>query len=172
MSQAQRTDDDVTADLPAAAQRVQAALVAAGSTARVRQTTQTARTAQDAAAACGCPVGAIVKSLVFQATPPGGAGHGLLVLTSGANRVDEPLLGESLGVTLTRADPAFVRSLTGYAIGGIPPLGHAQPIQTVMDADLMPHAMVWAAGGTPDTVFPIAPGELLDLTHARIERVC
>lgn len=159
---------DPNLPLPAAAERVQAALAALGSDVRVHVTGQSARTAEEAAAACGCPVGAIVKSLVFLATPATGDPFGVMVLTSGANRVHERRLGRALDVTLARAEVDYVRAATGYAIGGVPPLGHASPLMVVMDQDLRAHAVVWAAGGTPTTVFPISPGDLARITGARI----
>lgn len=108
--------------LPASAQRVQDALAARGCSARVREMPASTRTAAEAAAACGCAGGAIVKSLVFRGAVSGQAN---LVLTSGANRVQEKRLGRLLGEKLARADADFVRAATGYAIGGVPPLGHA-----------------------------------------------
>lgn len=154
--------------LPAAAARVQAALAALGSEARVREMPGSTRTAEDAAAACGCPVGAIVKSLLFRDAE---AGSPILVLTSGANRVHEKRLGRQLGVRLERADADFVRKATGYAIGGVPPLGHAAPIRTVFDPALQAHETVWAAAGTPFAVFPITPADLVRLTSAEVVEV-
>lgn len=123
------------------------------------------RTAEEAAAACGCEVGAIVKSLIFRGAE---SGAGILVLTSGANRVHEKRLGAALGEKLERADADFVRTATGYAIGGVPPLGHATAMRVVMDPDLMAHPVVWAAAGTPSSVFPVAPADLARATNAEI----
>jgi prolyl-tRNA editing enzyme YbaK/EbsC (Cys-tRNA(Pro) deacylase) len=120
------------------------------------------RTAADAARAVGCDVGAICKSLVFRRA---GDGAALLVIASGANRVDEAALG------VTKADAAFVREVTGAAIGGVPPFGHPAPIETVVDEDLFAYDEVWAAAGTPTRVFPIAPGDLVARTGARVARV-
>jgi prolyl-tRNA editing enzyme YbaK/EbsC (Cys-tRNA(Pro) deacylase) len=126
----------------------------------VREFPQGTRTAADAAAAIGCEVGAICKSLVFR------SGRGpLLVIASGANRVDEARLA------VQKADAAYVREHTGFAIGGVPPFGHTQPIETVVDEDLLRFETVWAAAGTPSSVFPIAPNELVARTGARVERV-
>ncbi len=115
------------------------------------------RTAADAASAVGCEIGQIVKSLVFVAGP-----DAVLVLTSGANRVDEALAAAALGMeALAKADAALVREATGFAIGGTPPFGHVGRLRTVVDADLMGWSEVWAAAGTPDTCFPIAPADLV-----------
>jgi prolyl-tRNA editing enzyme YbaK/EbsC (Cys-tRNA(Pro) deacylase) len=122
------------------------------------------RTAVDAAAAIGCDVAQIVKSLVFRRT----GGAALLVLASGVNRVDEAKVEALVGEGVGKADAAFVRSATGFAIGGVPPAGHPESIETLVDEDLLGHEVVWAAAGTPRTVFPIAPDELLALTGGRV----
>jgi len=174
--------------LPASARRVQDALAALGSAAEVREMPASTRTAAEAAAACGCAEGAIVKSLIFRSADTGGAdtggaqtggaqtggaesGQGILVLTSGANRVHEKRLARRLGEKLARADADFVRAATGYAIGGVPPLGHATAMRVVMDRDLLPYAQIWAAAGTPQAVFPITPDELVRLTGAEVVKV-
>ncbi len=111
------------------------------------------RTAADAADAIGCDVAQIVKSLVFAAD-----GHPVLVLTSGSNRVDVDRVADLLGAaTVTKADADLVRSATGFAIGGTPPFGHPAPLPTLVDRDLLDHEVVWAAAGTPNSVFPLAP---------------
>lgn len=153
------------AELPPAARRVQAARAAAGSAAVVVEMPETTHTAEQAAAACGVDVARIVKSLVFRDGPEG---PGALVLVSGANRAHEKRLGGALGMALARADADFVRAATGYAIGGVPPLAHATTLAVVIDAALMAHPTVWAAGGTPRCVFEIAPAELQRLTGARL----
>ncbi len=159
---------EAAAALPAAAQRVQAALDAGGAGARVIQRTQSTHTAQEAAEACGCAPGQIVKSLVFRGADSGKA---WLALVSGVNRVNEKRLGRALGEALARADADFVRAATGYAIGGVAPLAHPQPLPTVMDADLMAFATVWAAGGTPRCVFETTPQTLARLTGAQVMAV-
>jgi prolyl-tRNA editing enzyme YbaK/EbsC (Cys-tRNA(Pro) deacylase) len=118
------------------------------------------RTAADAAAAIGCEVGAICKSLVFRV-----GDAPLLIVASGSNRVDEARFAAE------KADAAFVREQTGFAIGGVPPYGHARAIETVVDEDLLLYETVWAAAGTPSSVFPIAPAELVARTGGRVERV-
>jgi prolyl-tRNA editing enzyme YbaK/EbsC (Cys-tRNA(Pro) deacylase) len=141
--------------LPRSARRVEAALVAAGLEADVRELPDSTRTAPEAAAAVGCPLGAIVKSLVFRAgaTP-------VLALVSGDRRADEARLAALAGAPLERADADFVRAATGYAIGGVPPLGHPGPLTTVMDEGLWRFDTVWAAAGTPRCVFPVSPESL------------
>jgi prolyl-tRNA editing enzyme YbaK/EbsC (Cys-tRNA(Pro) deacylase) len=131
----------------------------------VRSFPQGTRTAADAAAAVGVEVGQIVKSLVF-ARPE--SGRLVLVLTSGSNRVDEARVGELLGEPIARADADAVRVATGYAIGGVPPVGHTEPIETIVDEDLLQYAVVWAAAGTPRDNFAIAPDDLVRATGGRV----
>ena len=155
-------------ELKPAAQRVQDALSAAGLDTVVRHMPKSTRTAEQAAAACGCEVGQIVKSLVFRGAQSGKA---YLLLVSGSNRVDEATAAAGIGEALTRPDAQFVRDTTGFAIGGIPPLGHATPLATFMDEALFRHELVWAAAGTPDAVFQIAPERLCQAAAARRIRV-
>lgn len=125
-------------------------------------------TASAAAAAIGCDLGQIVKSLIFRAEPSGSA---VLVLTSGLNRVDEKLLQATVGEKLGKADAAFVRSATGYSIGGVPPFGYKHPQHTYIDEDLLQYKEVWAAAGTPNAVFPLMPEELQRHAGAKVIRV-
>jgi Cys-tRNA(Pro) deacylase len=121
------------------------------------------RTAADAAAAVGCEVGAIVKSLVFVVD---GVGP-VVVLTSGANRVDTAALAKHFGAVSSRqATPDEVREATGYAIGGTPPFGHVSTLPTVVDPALMLYPVVWSAAGTPDSCFPMPPTELAAVADA------
>jgi prolyl-tRNA editing enzyme YbaK/EbsC (Cys-tRNA(Pro) deacylase) len=152
-------------ELKPAARRVQEALHAKGLDARVRHMTQTTRTAEEAAAACGCTVGQIVKSLVFRGARSGNA---YLLLVSGSNRVDEKGVADRVGEPLRRPDAQYVRDQTGFAIGGIPPLGHDRPLATYLDEALLAFDVVWAAAGTPDAVFPVAPGDLAKATGATV----
>ena len=122
------------------------------------------RTAPDAAAAIGCDVAAIVKSLVFVVD---GVGP-VLALTSGAHRVDPARLGAHFGGPARQAKADEVRAATGYAIGGTPPFGHPAPVPTVCDPTLLTFDEVWAAAGTPDTVFPLTPARLLELSRADV----
>ncbi len=132
----------------------------AGASGEVRVLPAEVRTAATAAAALGVPVGAIANSLVFLA-----AGEPLLVLTSGAHRVDETKVASLLGVGSVRRAPAeLVRQVTGQPIGGVAPIGHPEPIGTLVDVELARHERVWAAAGHPATVFPTTYEELLRLT--------
>jgi len=153
------------ADLKPAAQRVQDALRDKGLDAQVRHMPQATRSAEEAAAACGCSVGQIVKSLVFRGAV---SGTPYLLLVSGANRVNQADIAQVIGEALRRPDANDVRDITGFAIGGIPPLGHRTPLATYMDAALLNYALVWAAAGTPDAVFPIAPQRLAAAAGASI----
>jgi prolyl-tRNA editing enzyme YbaK/EbsC (Cys-tRNA(Pro) deacylase) len=119
------------------------------------------RTAADAAAAIGCTIAQIAKSLVFRAET---SGRAVLVVASGVNRVDEAKVGAILGEPIGRADADFVRAKTGFAIGGVPPVGHSEPSITLIDEALFAFAEIWAAAGTPNAVFRLTPAELLSLT--------
>jgi prolyl-tRNA editing enzyme YbaK/EbsC (Cys-tRNA(Pro) deacylase) len=135
-------------------------LRAAGATGEVRHLPDSAPTAAAAAAQLGVEVGAIANSLVFDV-----GGSPLLVLTSGAHRVEESLVATLLGVpAISRATPEFVRRHTGQAIGGVAPIGHPEPIGTLVDVELARYDQVWAAAGHPHTVFPTTYDELLVLT--------
>ena len=147
--------------LKPAAARVQEALREAGLDATVLELPDSARTAEEAAAAVGTTVGSIVKSLVFSA-----AGEPVLALVSGANRLDTEKLSALAGAPVGRADAEAVRAATGFAIGGIPPLGHATPLRTWCDRELLEHETVWAAAGTPHAVFAIAPAALVRASGA------
>jgi prolyl-tRNA editing enzyme YbaK/EbsC (Cys-tRNA(Pro) deacylase) len=151
--------------LKPSAQRVQDALLARGFQNQVQELTETARSAAEAAAAVGCTVGQIAKSLVFKGRQSGKA---VLVIASGANRVDLAKVQALLGEPLDRAEPDFVREQTGFAIGGIPPVGHAAPLVTVIDEDLLRHERIWAAAGHPNAVFPLTPDELVRLTGGQV----
>ena len=121
------------------------------------------RTAVDAARAVGCELGQIVKSLVFVA-----AGRPVVVLVSGPNRLDENRLGEVAGQPVAKADAGTARAATGYAIGGVPPFGHATEMPVFMDRDLLSYPVVWAAAGRPDSVFEIEPRRLRELSRATV----
>jgi len=142
------------------ARRVQQALDEAQARVAVVELDDTARTAVDAAAALGCPVGAIVKSLVFTAD-----GEPLLVLASGAHQVDTSRVATLVGAASVRRAPAdLVRTATGFPIGGVAPLGHPRPLRTLVDVALADYERIWAAAGTPHTVFPTTYADLLRLT--------
>ena len=153
--------------LSPSAQRVQDALSAAGVVTTVTEYASSARTSAEAAMVLGCTIGEIAKSLVFR-LPDDGA---LLVIASGANRVDEAKIAAVLGQAPGKADAAFVRQVTGYAIGGIPPLAHATPLTTIVDRDLLRFDVVHAAGGTPNAMFPIRPADLVRIAGGRIAEV-
>ena len=144
--------------LPPSAQRVQQALADAGSESRVIELAIAARTSQQAADALGVGVGQIAKSLIFRARA---SGRAVLVIAAGDRRVDEERISTLLGEPIERAAPEFVREHSGFAIGGVAPLAHARPMTTFIDASLRRFDVVWAAGGTPHCVFPIAPADLV-----------
>lgn len=144
--------------------RVETAARGAGLSISVRRMAEGTRTAQDAAAACGCDVGQIVKSMVFEGAESGAL---KLLLVSGAHDVDLSRAAGLFGEALARADPKRVRAETGFAIGGVAPIGHLSEIETWMDAALLSHDLVWAAAGAPDAVFSVAPAALMEATGAR-----
>jgi prolyl-tRNA editing enzyme YbaK/EbsC (Cys-tRNA(Pro) deacylase) len=148
------------------AQRIQNALRERGSSAQVIQVPESTRTAVEAAAALGTTVAQIVKSLVFVADD-----RPLLVLTSGSERVSTEKVRALVGAAVSRPDADTVKLLTGYSIGGIPPLAHVMPARVLMDPHLLDFDVVWAAAGTPHTVFGIAPEELRRVTDAELADV-
>ena len=146
-----------TRDLAPAAARVATAARDLGLAIEVVAMPASTRTAEEAAAACGCAVGEIVKSLVFRGRA---SNRPYLLLVAGSNRVDETAGAGAIGEALKRARADDVREITGYAIGGIPPFGHATPLAVFIDRDLLDHARVWAAAGTPHAVFAVDPAAL------------
>jgi prolyl-tRNA editing enzyme YbaK/EbsC (Cys-tRNA(Pro) deacylase) len=151
---------------PAAAQ-VREALRRLGSAAEPVQLEGTARSASEAASAIGCGVSQIAKSLVFRAAD----GSAVLVVASGVNRVDEAKVAAALGQPIGKADAEFVRQATGFAIGGVPPVGHATPLRVFLDADLRRLDPIWAAAGHPHAVFRTTAAELERLTGGRVIEV-
>lgn len=149
-----------------AALRVQAALDALGLGHRVIELPVSARTSPEAAAAVGVTVAQIAKSLVFTVN-----GSPVLVIASGVNRVDEGKLATLAGGRARRADAEIVRQATGYAIGGVPPLAHATRLPVWIDEDLLPHDVIYAAAGTPDSVFALRPAELVAMTAGQVSDV-
>lgn len=145
--------------------RVQQALDSLGVTARVVELPASTRTAAEAAAAVGCAVEQIAKSLVFRGRA---SGRPALVIASGGNRVNEARLAQALGESAELADPEAVRGWTGYPIGGVPPVGHAQPLPTYIDQDLLQHGEIWAAAGTPRAVVRLTPDDLVRATGGRV----
>lgn len=150
--------------LPASAQRVQDALAAAGLASRVVELAVAARTSQQAADALGIAVGQIAKSLIFRSET---SGRAVLVIAAGDRRVDEARIAAQLGEPIGRADPAFVREHSSFAIGGVAPLAHARPMVTFVDTSLRRFDTLWAAGGTPHCVFPLTPDELVRVSGGR-----
>lgn len=148
--------------------RVQDALQTLGLGHEVVDLGLSARTAADAAGAVGCRVDQIAKSLVFRLRA---SGRPLLVVTSGAHRVDEAKVAALVGEPLERADAAFVRAQTGFAIGGVAPIGHTKPVLTLIDEHLLGFEEIWAAAGHPNTVFRLTPTDLVRMTRGRVAAV-
>jgi prolyl-tRNA editing enzyme YbaK/EbsC (Cys-tRNA(Pro) deacylase) len=145
--------------------KVQQALREHGLSTTVREMPASTRTAKEAALAIGCTVGQIAKSLVFRGVK---SGRPFLVIASGTNRVNEARMAGVVGEPIERATPTFVRDTTGYAIGGVPPVGHDQAIPIWIDKDLLLYEQIWAAAGTPFAVFDITPMELQRVTAAAV----
>ena len=155
----------MTQPLKPSAQRVQDALYAGGFANQVIELADSTRTSAEAAAAVGCEIEQIAKSLVFAGKQSGAA---ILVIASGGNRVDEKKVSALLGEKITRADAEFVRVQSGFVIGGVPPIAHARPLRTLIDADLLTYAEIWAAAGHPNAVFRLTPAELVQMTGGAI----
>jgi len=144
---------------------VRQALENLGQSLDIKQFSENTRTSAEAAAAIGCTVAQIAKSLVFRAA---GSNRAVLVIASGANRVDEKLVAAAIGDRIGKADAAFVREKTGFAIGGVAPIGHTEQPLTLIDADLLAHDEIWAAAGTPNSVFRLNPRALVAMTGGRV----
>jgi len=155
----------MTKVLSPSARKVQDALDNTGVSCKVLELEISARTAAEAAEAVGCQVGQIVKSLIFKGKE---SGNPVLALVSGRNRVDEKLLEAACGEAVGKADAPFVRERTGFAIGGIPPLGHSEQLCPLIDRDLLEYPEVWAAAGTPHALFRISPADLVAITSGRL----
>lgn len=155
----------MTTPLKPSAQRVQDALLARGYTNTVIEFAESTRTAAEAAAAVGCDVGQIAKSLLFRGHS---SGQPILIIASGQNRVHEKRVAAQIGEKLDKADADFVRESTGFVIGGVPPLGHTQPLTTYIDQDLFTFAEIWAAAGHPYAVFRLTATELRDMTGGSV----
>lgn len=151
------------AKLNPATQVIQDFLRAHGLNAQVVEFEKSTKTAQEAAEAMGCLVEQIAKSIIFRGAA---SGRGILVITSGKNRVSEAKVAALAGESPAKADAAFVRAVTGFAIGGVPPFCHSQSLKVFIDEDLLVHETVWAAAGTPHSMFPISPAELQRLALA------
>lgn len=159
----------MTAPLNASAQKVQDALDARGYThCRVVEMPDSTRTAAEAAAAIGCTVAQIAKSLVFRGARSGAP---VLVIASGTNRVDPQRLAALIGEPVEKPDADYVRERTGFVIGGVPPLGHSEPIRTFIDRDLLAFGEIWAAAGTPRAVFRLTPDDLVSMTGGEVAEI-
>ncbi len=154
--------------LSPSAQKIQDLLFSLGYNYTVIEHAESTRTAQEAADRAGCELGQIVKSLIFQGKT---SGKPILVLTSGANRVDEKLISEYAAEPIKRADVDFVRAVTGFVIGGVPPIGHNQKMETYLDEDLQQYLLVWAAAGTPNAIFELTPTDLQKMTQGITRKV-
>ncbi len=148
--------------------KVQRALIEKGFSMEILELPTSTRTAVEAAQAVGCHVAQIVKSLVFKTKH---SEKPILVLASGANRVNEKAIEALIGEPLGKADAEFVRQQTGFVIGGVPPLGHIQPILTFIDQDLFQFEEIWAAAGTPNAVFKLTPQALPEMTNGEIIKI-
>lgn len=153
------------AELSASAQKVQNTLSTLGMQLEVVELPASTRTAVEAAQAVGCSVGQIVKSLVFKAKR---TKKPILVIASGANRVNEAKIEALIGEPLGKADADFVRQHTGFAIGGVPPVGHSERLDTFIDDDLFQYEQIWAAAGTPHAVFRLTPADLIRITGGKM----
>jgi prolyl-tRNA editing enzyme YbaK/EbsC (Cys-tRNA(Pro) deacylase) len=154
--------------LSPSAQKIQDQLKSLGFDYAVIEHAESTRTAQEAADRAGCALGQIVKSLIFKGKE---SGKPILVLTSGANRVDEARVAELVDESVDKADAAFVRGRTGFAIGGVAPIGSTGPLTTLIDEDLFAWDEIWAAAGHPMTVFRLSPHDLVRMTGGRVARV-
>jgi prolyl-tRNA editing enzyme YbaK/EbsC (Cys-tRNA(Pro) deacylase) len=159
----------MTDPLSASAQKVQETLIALGYGQRqVVELPDSTRTAAEAAAAIGCAVAQIAKSLVFKGAT---SSQPVLVIASGAHRVDTRKIAELVGEPIEKPDAEYVREKTGFVIGGVPPVGHPQPLATFIDQDLRQYATIWAAAGTPRAVFELTPDDLAQMTGGRVVAV-
>ncbi len=154
--------------LSSSALKVQQALDAIGMHLEVVELPASTRTSLEAAQAVGCQVGQIAKSIVFQALT---SQRPVLVIASGPNRVNEKSIAELIGEDIGKAEADFVRQRTGYVIGGVPPVGHTERLETFIDHDLLQYPEIWAAAGTPHAVFRLSPDQLLRMTCGLVIKV-
>ncbi len=155
-------------NLSPSAQKIQDALNSLGYNYTVIEHAESTRTALEAAERAGCELGQIVKSLIFKGKE---SGKPIIVLTSGVNRVDEKRIRAYAEEGIGKADADFVRAVTGFVIGGVPPVGHIQKIETYMDEDFLQYEVVWAAAGTPNAIFELTTSDLQKMTNAKVVRV-
>jgi prolyl-tRNA editing enzyme YbaK/EbsC (Cys-tRNA(Pro) deacylase) len=159
--------DDMS-NLSHSALRVQQALQQLGLSLVVLELPASTRSSQEAAQAIGCKVGQIAKSIIFRSAL---TDQPVLVIASGPNRIDEAILSDMLAESISKADADFVRQRTGFAIGGVPPLGHTEKLEIFIDQDLLQYPEIWAAAGTPHAVFRLTPQELVSMTSGKIIKV-
>jgi len=155
----------MSSGLKKSAENVQTVLNEFGLELNVMELSNSTRTAQEAANTIGCTVSQIAKSLIFKGKT---SQKPILIIASGANRVNEKVIKEHIGEKLEKADAYFVLEHTGFAIGGIPPIGHRNPITTLIDEDLLQYEEIWAAAGTPNAVFKLTPKNLVEITKGNI----
>lgn len=148
--------------------KVQAALEEFGYELDIKEFSSSTRTAREAAEAIGCMVGQIAKSLIFKGKT---SQKPVLIIASGTNRVNEKLAKEYIGEELEKADAEFVLEHTGFAIGGVPPVGHIKPINAFIDEDLLQYDEIWAAAGTPNAVFKLTPKILVEITKGKVIKI-
>ncbi|GKV68643.1 cys-tRNA(pro)/cys-tRNA(cys) deacylase [Sporosarcina sp. NCCP-2716] len=155
-------------ELHSSVAKVQETLRQSGFDNQVEQLPDSTRTAQEAADTIGCEVAQIAKSIIFRLKP---SDRPVLAVASGVNRVSEQLVEAHVDGKLGKADAAFVNEHTGYVIGGVPPIGHSEPIVTFIDEDLFRFHCIWAAAGHPKAVFQLTPDELAGMTKGKVIRV-
>lgn len=152
-------------NLSPSAQKIQNLLNSLGYSYTVVEHAESTRTAQEAADRAGCELGQIVKSLIFKGKE---SGKPILVLASGPNRVNEKRIGEFAGEAIIKPDADFVRSVTGFVIGGVPPIGHAEKMETYLDEDFLQYPTIWAAAGTPNAIFELKTSDLQAMTGGKV----
>jgi prolyl-tRNA editing enzyme YbaK/EbsC (Cys-tRNA(Pro) deacylase) len=155
-------------ELSPSAKRIQDALTALGAKGEVVELPASTRTSAEAAAAIGCSIEQIAKSIIFRTVA---TSRPVMVIASGVNRVNEEKIKNILGEAIKKADADFVRKATGFAIGGVPPIGHAEPILIIIDEDLLKMNDIWAAAGTPNAVFKLSPANLVQMTGGSVKSI-
>jgi len=158
----------MTEELSRSARRVQDTLASLGTAFEVLELPSSTRTAVEAATAIGCSVEQIAKSILFRTVKDK---KPVMVIASGINRVNEARVADIVGEPIEKADAAYVREKTGFAIGGVPPIGHAEPIYTIIDEDLLKSGELWAAAGTPNSVFKLSATNLLEMTAGLLKSI-
>ncbi|WKZ34166.1 MAG: YbaK/EbsC family protein [Anaerolineales bacterium] len=154
--------------LSPSAQKIQNLLNSLGYSYTIIEHAESTRTAQEAADRAGCELGQIVKSLIFKGKE---SGKPILVLTSGPNRANEKRISEYAGESIGKADADFVRAVTGFAIGGVPPLGHIEKMETYIDEDFLQYPTIWAAAGTPNAIFELKTEDLQKMTGGTVAKI-